>query len=232
MNPVNSSSIGILEIFVRGLPPENDSPARRSRVPSKPIDAGNPQSDLQDQLRRISEGDQEAAEELIRQVYPQVLRIVRRNLARRDSEEDVVQEILVKVLSSLASYKGKAPFEHWVSRIAVNACLNRLRAEQVRPEWRWADLPETQVAALDAVVAGKGLAPDQELSIRDVVNHLLENLSPQDRLIIRMMEIEGLTVKEICSRTGWSGTFIRVRAFRARQKLNRLFSEQWKRGEL
>lgn len=188
--------------------------------------------DLRDRLNRARDGDQVAAEELITHIYPLVIRIVRGNLARRDSEEDVVQEILVKVFSNLTSFKDIAPFEHWVSRVAVNSCLNRLRAERVRPEWRWADLPETQVDALNAVVSGKALHPDQELSIRDLVNHLLESLSPQDRLIIRLLEMEGLTVKEICSRTGWSGTYVRVRAFRARQKLNRQFSEQWKRGEL
>lgn len=235
MDLASSNTFGVVSLvgaFCAERVPK-DLPHRWNQDCAQPQEgSGEPEADLQALLRRTQESDPMAAEELIHRVYPLVLRIVRRNLARRDSEEDVVQEILVKVLSGLHSFKERAPFEHWVCRIAINACLNRLRAERVRPEWRWADLPEAQAEALDALACGKQISPDEELSLRDVVDHLLENLAPKDRLIVRLMEIEGWTVKEICSRTGWSGTFVRVRAFRARQKLNRQFREQWKRGEL
>jgi RNA polymerase sigma factor (sigma-70 family) len=183
-------------------------------------------------IRRAQNGDSSAAEDLIIRVHPQVLRIVRRYLARRDSEEDVVQEILIKVVSRLSTFEGTAPFEHWVARIAVNTCLNRLRAEKARPEWRWADLSEDQADALDAVTAGTELQPGQEFSIRDLVEHLLECLSPEDRLVVRLLEMDELSVKEICARTGWSSTLVRIRAFRARHKLNQKFAEKWKKGEL
>ena len=233
MDLVSSNAFGFATLVEGFRTERKELPCRWNQDRAQPRQGSSePEADLPGLLRRTQDSDPIAAEELIHRIYPLVLRIVRRNLARRDSEEDVLQEILVKVLSSLASFKDRAPFEHWVSRIAINACLNRLRAERVRPEWRWADLPEAQAEALDAVVCGKRLSPDDELSLRDVVNHLLENLAPTDRLIVRLMEIEGLSVKEICARTGWSGTFVRVRAFRARQKLNRQFRDQWKRGEL
>lgn len=194
------------------------------------MEADNPDFDLLDCLKRVKEGDQAAAAELVGQVYPLVIKIVRRNLARRDSEEDVAQEIFMKIFASLNTFKEIAPFEHWVSRIAVNACMNRLRSEKVRPEWRWADLSEAQADALEAVTSGKGLGPDEELSVRDFADHLLAMLSPEDRLILRMLEMEGASVKEVSRCTGWTCTYIRVRAFRARQKLNQKFSNLWKEG--
>src|SRR5262245_27119590 len=110
---------------------------------------------------------------LIERIHPLLLKIVRRKLAKRDSEEDVVQEIFAKIFASLAAFKGIAPFEHWVSRIAVNTCLNRLRAERARPELRWADLSEKQADALESSVCGQSLHPAETLSGRDIVNHML-----------------------------------------------------------
>jgi RNA polymerase sigma-70 factor (ECF subfamily) len=192
----------------------------------------NPEFDLSRCLSRVQEDDQAAAADLVEQIYPLVIKIVRRNLARRDSEEDVAQEIFMKIFASLGTFKNIAPFEHWVSRIAVNACMNRLRAEKTRPELRWADLSEAQADALQAVTAGKGLGPGEELSARDLADHLLARLSPEDRLILRMLEMEGASVKEVSSCTGWTCTFIRVRAFRARQKLNHQFLKLWKKGSV
>jgi RNA polymerase sigma-70 factor (ECF subfamily) len=199
----------------------------------KDLDATTDRSfDVQACLLRMRDGDRASEEELIRHIYPLVMKIVRRNRARRDAEEDVAQEIFVKVFRNLHTFREIAPFEHWVSRIAVNVCMNRMRAERSRPEVRWADLPETQADALSAVVSGDTSEPDADLGARDLVNHLLAVLSPEDRLIMQMMEMEELSVKEISSRTGWSSAFIRVRAFRARQKLNRKFFALWKKGGL
>lgn len=196
------------------------------------LETDNDSFDPAECLDRVRKGDNEAAEELIRQIYPQVIRIVRRNLARRDAEEDVLQEILIRILSKLESYRGDAPFEHWISRIAVNVCLNRIRTQKARPEWRWADLSEEQAEALTAVSAGQSLEPHAEVAAKQLVDHLLASLSPEDRLIMRLLEMEGLTVKEVCAQTGWTGAFVRVRAFRARRKLNQKFSHLWRKGEL
>jgi RNA polymerase sigma-70 factor (ECF subfamily) len=67
---------------------------------------------------------------------------------------------------------------------------------------------------------------------RELVNRLLDSLSPEDRLVIRMLEIEECSVEEVRQATGWSSTLIRVRAFRARQKLNKRFGKLRKEGTL
>jgi RNA polymerase sigma factor (sigma-70 family) len=187
-----------------------------------------------DCLARVRKQDQEAARSLVENLYPTVIRIVRRNLPRRTAEEDLAQDIFVKMFEKLDQFQGTVPLEHWVSRIAVNHCLNAIRAQKVRPEWRMADLSEEQAAALDAVTTGENQSPDPAhlMGARELVEMLLEALSPKDRLLIRMLEVEELSIEEVRAATGWSATLIRVRAFRARRKLNKRFGELRKAGDL
>src|SRR5437016_6340817 len=90
--------------------------------------------DEEDSLHRIEQGDEVAARELLRHFHPFVLKLVRAHLPRRISEEDLVQMIFIKVFHKLNQYTGRMPLEHWISRIAVNTCLNALKAEKIRPD--------------------------------------------------------------------------------------------------
>lgn len=181
-------------------------------------------------LARVRENDADAARALVEHLYPLVIRIVRTRLPRRLDEEDLAQEIFMRMFHHLDSYLGQVPFEHWVSRIAVNACLNQLRAEKARPELRWADLSEEQADALSATMTADDDRPLDRIATRELVGKLLDGLGPEDRLVIVMMELEDLSLEEIRQRTGWSSVKIRVRAFRARRKLRkqlqRLLPEQ------
>ena len=185
-------------------------------------------------LARVREQDQDAARALVERLYPTVIRIVRGNLPRRAAEEDLAQEIFVKMFEKLDQFQGEVPLEHWVSRIAVNHCLNAIRAQKSRPEWRMADLSEDQAAALDAVTSSRedNPHPSQQIGARELVEMLLQALDPKDRLLIRMLEMEELSIEEVRQRTGWSATYIRVRAFRARRKLNKRFRNLRKEGSV
>src|SRR5262249_9373102 len=174
--------------------------------------------------------DDEAARALVRQLYPLVARIVRAHRPRRAAEEDLCQMIFIKTFQNLSQFSGKVPLEHWVSRIAVNTCLNQLAAEKVRPEFRHADLSEEEVAVIENLAAtSEELAPDQRLASRQLVDHLLAALKPAERLVIDLAYLQGRSVEEIRKITGWSAALIKVRAFRARQKmkqqLNRISPE-------
>src|SRR5689334_17393936 len=103
-----------------------------------------------DCLRRWKEGDETGAAELIEHLYPVISKIVRTNLPRRDHEEDMAQEILMKTFSRLHQYKGDAPITHWVSRLALTTCLDKLRAQKVRPEIRRADLTPEESDVFDS----------------------------------------------------------------------------------
>jgi RNA polymerase sigma-70 factor (ECF subfamily) len=164
--------------------------------------------------------DDAAAQELVRQLYPLVAKIVRAHRTRRTAEEDLCQMIFIKMFQNLPSFSGKVPLEHWVSRIAVNTCLNQIESERVRPELRQADLSEEQAAVIESMAASPDeLGPDEKFASRQLVEHLLQSLKPAERLVIDLMYLQSRSVDEIRKMTGWSGTLVKVRAFRARNKM-------------
>jgi len=175
-------------------------------------------------IQRVRQRDEDAARELFRHLYPLVARVVRSHLPRRTSLEDLTQTVFMKVFANLDSFSGLVPLEHWVSRIAVNTCLNQLAAEKVRPELRWADLTEQQAAAVEAVMADSGdHGPSRNLAAREIVEKLLAQLAPPERLVLTLLHLEGRSVAEVRQITGWNVPVIKVRAFRARRKLRKYF---------
>src|SRR5215207_8566850 len=106
-------------------------------------------------LVRVRTRDQAACRQLVEQLYPQVIRIDRSHLPRRVAEEDLAQEVFMKMFTRLDQYQGAVPFPHWVSRIAVTTCIDHLRAQKRRPEFRWADLSENEADVLDAVMTNE-----------------------------------------------------------------------------
>jgi RNA polymerase sigma factor (sigma-70 family) len=164
--------------------------------------------------------DDEAARELVRRLYPLVAKMVRSHRPRRTSEEDLCQMIFIKIFQKLSQFSGKVPLEHWVSRIAVNTCLNQIESEKVRPELRQADLSEEEQAVVENLaVSSEELAPDRQLASRQLVEHLLQMLKPVERVVIDLLYLQGRSVEEIHRITGMSVAAIKVRAFRARQKM-------------
>jgi RNA polymerase sigma factor (sigma-70 family) len=182
-------------------------------------------SDLAPYLQRVREQDQDAARALVERLYPQVIRIVRSHLPIRTAEEDLAQEIFLKLFARIDQYRPRAgvPFEHWVSRLAVRTCLDALRAERRRPELRWSDLSEEQNAWLEFMVTDERSPPDGGSGpVRELLEKFLVQLPPDDRLVISLLDLEGQSVREIARVTGWSVPWVKVRAFRARGKLRRL----------
>src|SRR5476649_2058099 len=148
----------------------------------------DPLIDVADCLQRWKKGDESAAEELIRYLYPVISRIVRTHLPRRDHEDDLIQEILMKTFSRLHQYKGDAPMSHWVSRLALTTCLDRLRAQKVRPEVRWADLTPAEAEIFDtAWLEGRTKDSGDAIEARDLVEKVLSVLPAEDRSLILMV---------------------------------------------
>ena len=171
-------------------------------------------------VKAALEHDDEAARALVRQLYPLVSKLVRAHRPRRTAEEDLCQMIFIKVFQKLSQFSGKVPLEHWVSRIAVNTCLNQIELERVRPELRHADLSEEEQAVVENLASSADeLAPDRRFASRQLVEHLLDALKPVERLAIDLLYLQGRSVEEIRKITGWSAALIKVRAYRARQKM-------------
>lgn len=173
-------------------------------------------------LDRVRERDEEAARLLLHHLYPLVIKLIRAHLPRRMGEEDLAQTVFMKIFANLHQYSGTVPLEHWVSRIAINTCLNQLRIEKIRPELRWADLSDEENRVIEVLSSTTDdLHPAHGLASRELVDKLLEKLSPEDRLVIRLLHIEERTVQEVNQITGWNRALIKVRAFRARNKLRK-----------
>lgn len=189
----------------------------------------SPPREPDDSLARAREGDEEAARALVERLHPLVMKIVRAHLPRRAAEEDLAQEVFARVFERLDQYEARAgvPFDHWVARLAVRTCLDALRAERRRPELRMADLSEGEATWLETLSDGRQdpAAEASAASARDLVDRLLAALGPEDRLVIRLIDLEEKSVAEVCQWTGWSAVGVRVRVFRARQRLRRAARE-------
>lgn len=182
--------------------------------------------DFEGWIIAVRRGDQGAARSMVEALFPLVLKIVRAHLPRRTAEEDLAQEVFLKMFTRLDQYRGLMPFPHWVSRIAVTTCIDQLRHQKRRPELRWADLSETEADVLDATMtATDGTDETDALAARELVGKLMEQLDPKDRMIIQMLDLEQKSVAEIARETGFGQSAIKVRAFRARRKLRKLFEK-------
>jgi len=177
---------------------------------------------LRELVARTLRQDEEAARELVRTLYPLVARLVRAHRPARSAEEDLCQMIFIKVMQKLSQFSGKVPLEHWVSRIAINTCINQIKAEKARPELREADLSEEQAALVRNMAATEEeVAPGQQIASRELVEQLMKALKPAERLVIDLLYLQQRSVAEIQKIAGWSGALVKVRAFRARQKMKR-----------
>jgi len=176
-------------------------------------------------LARAKQGDEKAVLEIFHYMYPHVAKLVQSNLPARESAEDLIQQVCVKVTTHLHQFSGKVPFLHWVSRIAVNTCLNQIRHEKRRPEVRLADLSEDEAAVVQNLAATSSeLSVSDQVASRELVDKLLATLKPHDRLLMRLMYLEGRALEDIAGLTGWSTSLIKVRAFRARAQLRKRYS--------
>ena len=137
--------------------------------------------------------------------------------------------IFVRIFQRLNRYSGLAPLEHWVSRLAINVCLNQIETERIRPELRYADLSEEQAKIIEQLDSTPAEIGGEKIQLaREIVAKLLTKLEPADRLIITMLHLEERSIAEIKALTGWSAIVIKVRAYRARQKLKRAYGQMIK----
>jgi RNA polymerase sigma-70 factor (ECF subfamily) len=172
-------------------------------------------------IAAVLNGDTPSFEPLVVKYSPRVFSTARR-YARRESEvEDIVQEVWSKAFQKLSSYRGEAPFEHWLMRLAVRTCYDFLREHQRNRETSFTELSGPEIDWLDRFAAAPESASDEAMAARALIERVLAMLSPQARLVITLLEIEDRPVKEIAVLTGWSVPLIKVRAFRARAEMRK-----------
>lgn len=181
-----------------------------------------------DLIAAVLQGDTSRFEPFIEKYSPRLFATARR-YARRESEvEDIVQEVWVKAFQKLASYRGEAPFEHWLMRLAVHVCYDFLRRHQRNRETSFSELSQPEADWLDQFVNAPSTAAEDAEAARLLIERVLAQLAAPARLVITLLEIEGRSVKEISRLTGWSASLVKVRAFRARAEMRRILARMTK----
>ncbi len=175
-------------------------------------------------IASVLKGDSASFEPLIVRYQPRVFATARR-YARRESEvEDIVQEVFMKAFQKLSSFRGDAPFEHWLMRMAVRVCFDFLRGHQRNREQTFTELSHEEEDWLERFQSDPDSADESASAAKTLIDRVMDQLSPANRLVIQLLEIEEKTVKEISAITGWSGPLVKVRAFRARAEMKKILS--------
>jgi RNA polymerase sigma-70 factor, ECF subfamily len=172
-------------------------------------------------IAAVLRGETPSFELLVKRYQPRIFATARR-YARRESEvEDIVQEIFIKAFQKLGSYRAEAPFEHWLMRLAVRTCYDFLRGHQRNRETSFTDISVRDTDWLEQFVVEPSTSRENAIAARELVDKILEQLTPAARLVITLLEIEERSVKEIAALTGWSIPLVKVRAFRARAEMRK-----------
>ena len=172
-------------------------------------------------IAAVLNGDTASFEPLVQKYSPRVFATARR-YARRESEvEDIVQEVWLKSFQKLSSFRGDAPFEHWLMRLTVRTCYDFLRSHQRNRETAFSEMSDTEDDWLERFVTHPEEAAEHASAARQLVERILGQLSPPARLVITLLEIEDRSIKEIAELTGWSVPLVKVRAFRARAEMKK-----------
>jgi len=179
-------------------------------------------------IAAVLKGDAASFEPLVQKYSPRVFATARR-YARRESEvEDISQEVWLKAFHKLSSFRGDAPFEHWLMRLTVRTCYDFLRSHQRNREAAFSELSDAEDDWLDRFAAQPASASEDADAARMLVEKVLAQLSPPARLVITLLEIEERSVKEISKLTGWSVPLVKVRAFRARAEMRKILARMAK----
>ena len=155
-----------------------------------------------------------------------ILGTIGRLIGRPEDVEDVAQEVFLRLFFSLDQLRTPEVFEPWLYRLTVNASYDYLRRQRRRNESRMADLSEQQVMMADALAGGKQDTEEQRKGqVRELVEELLDTVSPEDRILLTLKEVEGLSLKELEKIYSVNENALKVRLFRARQRVLKAFEK-------
>ena len=171
-------------------------------------------------IKRAQKGDGAAFNELVLAYRKRILGTIARLIGHPEDVEDVGQEVFLRLYYSLDQLRTPEVFEPWLYRLTVNAAYDYLRKQRRQPEARMADLSEEQVLAADASLGTKrALEEKQKGQIRELVGSLLERVSEEDRALLILKEVQGLSLKELERIYHVKENALKVRLFRARQRV-------------
>jgi RNA polymerase sigma-70 factor (ECF subfamily) len=174
-------------------------------------------------IRDVRAGNRDAFIHLVSRYKRKVFGLAARFARDADDLDDICQDVFIKVYENLGKYRADAPFEHWLSRVAIRTCYDALRSR--KKEKGNVPLESIHYFIEDSSICVKQAAEEA----RNLLAWGLAQLRPAERLVITLLELEEKPIKEIAEMTGWSQANVKVRAFRARQKLKQFLEKQYER---
>src|SRR5215467_11035397 len=184
-------------------------------------------------IEKARGGDAHAFNQMVLAYRKRILGTISRLIGRPEDVEDVAQEVFVRLYYSLDQLRTAEVFEPWLYRLTVNASYDYLRRIRRRAEARMADLSEQQVMMADSAAGGKKEAEGrQKAQVRELVDALFRHVSEEDRLLLTLKEVEGLSLKELEQVYGVNENALKVRLFRARQRVLKAYQTAVADGKL
>jgi RNA polymerase sigma-70 factor (ECF subfamily) len=190
--------------------PASQEPGRKSRV-----------EDDRELVRRAQKDDKAAFEELVKRHQSRVFAVAGGILRNREDVEDIAQQVFLKAYFSLKRFDQRAAFSTWLYKITVNECWDLLRKRKVRPLVFEAEFSDEQARQYDGMEEKADGVPDvsERMALRQEVEELMECLEERDRMMLVMKEVQGFSVEEIAEILDINGNTVKVRLFRARQRI-------------
>ncbi len=177
-------------------------------------------------IKRAQNGDSAAFNDVVLAYRKRTLGTIARLISRPEDVEDVAQEVFLRLYFSLDQLRTAEVFEPWLYRLTVNAAYDYLRKHRRRMESRMSDLSEQQVMLADAMAGGKVDHDARERArVRETVDALLQTVSEADRILLTLKEVEGLSLKELEKIYRVNENALKVRLFRARQRVLKAFAD-------
>jgi len=178
-------------------------------------------------IERARSGDGGAFNQVVQAYRKRILGTIARLISRSEDVEDVGQEVFLRLYDSLDQLRTPEVFEPWLYRLTVNAAYDYLRRQRRRQESRMSDLTEQQVMLADAAAGGKKSVEElRRTKVKELVQSLLSKVSEEDRILLMMKEVEGLSLKELEKIYGVNENALKVRLFRARQRVLKAFEAE------
>ena len=184
-------------------------------------------------IERAQSGDDAAFNTIVLAYRKRILGTVYRMIGRGDDVEDVGQEVFVRLYFSLKQLRAPQVFEPWLYRLTINACYDYLRKKRRMMDVRMADLSEEQVVAADVALSGKRALDEKEKeSVKELLDILLDRVSAEDRALLTLKEVQGLSLKELSGIYEVNTNALKVRLFRARKRVLEAYNEMAQNHEI
>ncbi len=197
---------------------ERQGPPAEARARSREA-----QAEERDLIGRAQRGDQEAFAALLRLHRRRVFALIGHLVRQPADIEDLAQQVFLKVYRALGRFNFQASFSTWLHRIVVNECYDHLRRHRARKSSAGNEVAVEDLAELERLgAAGNSPRPldaARRLELRQTVEQLFARLPADDRLLLALRELEGLSMEEIARVLGVKENTVKVRLFRARKRL-------------